>query len=220
MGICAFGALILAGCGQQGQYADQDAGWVSNQPTAVCSNMQGQRVPDSYCQSGSGLGTAVMWYYLGRGMTVPYYGYPLTGGYSRPYWDRTYYHPPSIYNRTYDRRPYSPRTVVVNNYHFHSNTPGASSTTTRTTVTASASGPIHMQAAPHKSGGWFSGFGGSSSSTPSGDSIKSVRTGPGGPSVLALSPRSSSTSSSYGSWGSSRSSSSSYHSSSSSSRRH
>lgn len=46
--------------------------------TAICVDQSGERVDDDRCdrspRSGSGVGSAFLWYYLGRGSAIPYYG--------------------------------------------------------------------------------------------------------------------------------------------------
>jgi hypothetical protein len=69
-------ALLAVGCGQR------DNGWTAQQDTAICTDRSGQRVPDANCQrnTGSHIGSAFLWYYLGRSSTIPYYGERATGG--------------------------------------------------------------------------------------------------------------------------------------------
>jgi hypothetical protein len=77
-------ALLASACGR----SDTDDGWTATDNTAVCTDRQGNRVPDSNCQQqavnsggyhGSG-GNAFLWYYLGRNSAIPYYGERVTGG--------------------------------------------------------------------------------------------------------------------------------------------
>jgi hypothetical protein len=58
-------------------------GWneevIADRDTAVCVDQQGTRVDDSRCgtnrsHGGSGVGSAFLWYYIGRSAAVPYYG--------------------------------------------------------------------------------------------------------------------------------------------------
>ena len=58
-------------------------GWneepIASQDTAICVDQQGARVDDDLCdddrnRGGSGVGTAFLWYYIGRNAAVPYYG--------------------------------------------------------------------------------------------------------------------------------------------------
>lgn len=74
-------ALLVGACGSQ------DHGWTADRDTAICVDKQGQRVPDGQCPAqrtassgSSGLGTAFLWYYLGRSSAVPYYGERAYGG--------------------------------------------------------------------------------------------------------------------------------------------
>ena len=72
----AIAAALLAGaCSSQA-----DNGWeTADRDTAICSDKSGNRVPDANCQQrpsygGGGVGSAFLWYYLGRNSAVPYYG--------------------------------------------------------------------------------------------------------------------------------------------------
>ncbi len=51
---------------------------IADRDTAVCVNQQGERVDDDLCDDdvnrGSGVGSAFLWYYIGRSSAVPYYG--------------------------------------------------------------------------------------------------------------------------------------------------
>ncbi len=52
---------------------------IADRDTAVCVNQQGERVDDDLCdddrsRGGSGVGSAFLWYYIGRSAAVPYYG--------------------------------------------------------------------------------------------------------------------------------------------------
>lgn len=55
-------------------------GWggdvIADRDTAVCVDQQGKRVDDDLCDNdrSSGVGSAFLWYYLGRSAAVPYYG--------------------------------------------------------------------------------------------------------------------------------------------------
>lgn len=85
--------LSLPGC-------SSNDGWnedvVADRDTAICVDKEGKRVDDNQCGQrnvthyggGSGVGTAFLWYYLGRNSAVPYYGesirnprYASTGSY-------------------------------------------------------------------------------------------------------------------------------------------
>lgn len=71
--------LSLPGC-------SSNDGWnedvVADRDTAICVDKEGKRVDDNQCGQrnvvhhggGSGVGTAFLWYYLGRNSAVPYYG--------------------------------------------------------------------------------------------------------------------------------------------------
>ncbi len=73
---------------------DPEPTWQTAQTdTAICVNREGERVDDDNCSNdrgGSGLGNAFLFYYLGRGSAIPYYGsriydprYRTYGSYSR-----------------------------------------------------------------------------------------------------------------------------------------
>jgi hypothetical protein len=53
---------------------------VAKEDTAVCVDKEGKRVDDDRCaprtahSGGSGVGSAFLWYYLGRNARLPYYG--------------------------------------------------------------------------------------------------------------------------------------------------
>ena len=57
-------------------------GWnedvIADRDTAICVDRQGERVDDDRCGGdryrGPGLGSAFLWYYIGRSAAVPYYG--------------------------------------------------------------------------------------------------------------------------------------------------
>jgi hypothetical protein len=71
--------LSLPGCSSDDDW-NQDV--VADRDTAICVDKEGKRVDDSQCgqqtvvhhSGGSGVGTAFLWYYLGRNSAVPYYG--------------------------------------------------------------------------------------------------------------------------------------------------
>lgn len=78
----AIAAALLAGaCSQQ---QDNDWGETAERDTAICTDRNGQRVPEANCQqrahAGSGVGNAFLWYYLGRSSVIPYYGDRVGGG--------------------------------------------------------------------------------------------------------------------------------------------
>jgi hypothetical protein len=60
---------------------------VADRDTAICVDKDGKRVDDSQCgqqtvihhSGGIGVGTAFLWYYLGRNSAVPYYGESIRG---------------------------------------------------------------------------------------------------------------------------------------------
>ena len=74
-------AGALSGCDRQ-----EDKGWDSAaQPTRVCVDQQGKRVPENECATQhTGVGVSpFLWYYLGtlgRGSYAPSYGGMVTGG--------------------------------------------------------------------------------------------------------------------------------------------
>ncbi|WP_174291847.1 hypothetical protein [Sphingomonas bacterium] len=86
-------ALLAAGCGQQ------DNGWTADRDTAVCVDQQGKRVPDDQCpgqrHAGGGMGSAFLWYYLGRQSALPYYGEPVRGGSFTPAAGHSYFRAPA-----------------------------------------------------------------------------------------------------------------------------
>jgi len=94
--LVAASAVTLAACDQQ-QQPDQ---WVAQQDTMVCVDKSGDRVPDGNCQTphagagGAGVGTAFLWYYLGRNSVVPYYGERVSGGSFTRTAGATYFHAP------------------------------------------------------------------------------------------------------------------------------
>lgn len=57
-------------------------GWneevIADRDTAICVDQQGARVDDDLCEDdryrGPGVGSAFLWYYIGRNAAVPYYG--------------------------------------------------------------------------------------------------------------------------------------------------
>ena len=63
---------------------DWDSDVYAQTDTQVCVDKEGNRVNDELCtqnnaynsghRAGSGVGTAFLWYYLGRNSRVPYYG--------------------------------------------------------------------------------------------------------------------------------------------------
>ncbi len=70
--------LSLPGCSSNDEW-NEDV--VADRDTAICVDKEGKRVDDGQCrqrnavhQGGSGVGTAFLWYYLGRNSAVPYYG--------------------------------------------------------------------------------------------------------------------------------------------------
>lgn len=89
-------AILLAACDRQND-------WTTQRDTAVCVDQQGNRVPDSDCQSsatyaggyhGGGGGNAFLWYYLGRHSAIPPYGERATGGSFTRTAGATYFHAP------------------------------------------------------------------------------------------------------------------------------
>ena len=90
-------ALLAAGCSRQ----DPDNGWTADRDTAVCVDQQGHRVPDGQCPRqrsagiGGGMGSAFLWYYIGRQSAVPYYGDVVRGGSYAPSAGRSYFRAPA-----------------------------------------------------------------------------------------------------------------------------
>ncbi len=67
----------LSACSSQEDDWDSDV--VADRETAVCVDQNGNRIADDNCdrqsyRGGGGVGTAFLWYYLGRGSRIPYYG--------------------------------------------------------------------------------------------------------------------------------------------------
>jgi len=90
--LVAASAVTLAACDQH-----QPDQWIAQQDTAVCVDRSGNRVPDADCQNyhpGAGVGTAFLWYYLGRSSAVPYYGERVAGGSFTRTAGATYFHAP------------------------------------------------------------------------------------------------------------------------------
>ncbi len=78
-------AGALSGCDRH-----EDKGWdAAGEPTRVCVDQQGKRVPESQCgaeHTGGGV-SPFLWYYLGtlgRGAYAPGYGGLVGGGSYRP----------------------------------------------------------------------------------------------------------------------------------------
>jgi len=68
--------IALPGCSSNDGWDDNV---VADRDTAVCVDQEGKRVEDRRCNEGqrtggSGLGTGLLWYYIGRNSRVPYYG--------------------------------------------------------------------------------------------------------------------------------------------------
>lgn len=68
--------IALPGCSSNDGWDDQV---VADRDTAVCVDQEGKRVEDRRCNDvprtgGSGIGTGLLWYYIGRNSAVPYYG--------------------------------------------------------------------------------------------------------------------------------------------------
>lgn len=72
--------LALPGCSSRDDW-NEDV--VADRDTAVCVDKNGVRVDDSQCAprqqqayhgGGGGMGSAFLWYYIGRNAAVPYYG--------------------------------------------------------------------------------------------------------------------------------------------------
>ena len=85
--------IALPGCSSNDGWDDNV---VADRDTAVCVDQNGTRVDDSRCGNThrSGVSSGLMWYYLGRGSAVPYYG-------------------DSIRDRRFATGSYNPRTGAV-----------------------------------------------------------------------------------------------------------
>ena len=93
--LAAASAITLAACDQPAKE------WTAEQDTAICADRNGTRVPDAQCQAqsqnhhiGAGVGTAFLWYYLGRNSMIPYYGERVRGGSFTRTPGATYFHAP------------------------------------------------------------------------------------------------------------------------------
>jgi hypothetical protein len=72
-------ALLAAGCGPK---FDEKKGWNAAENTALCTDEQGKRVEDRYCDRNY-RATGYHhygWYYIPRGGYVPAYGMAARGG--------------------------------------------------------------------------------------------------------------------------------------------
>ena len=71
-------AAALAGLPACSSNDDWNQDVIADRDTAVCVDQQGQRVDDDLCDDdryrGPGVGSAFLWYYIGRNSAVPYYG--------------------------------------------------------------------------------------------------------------------------------------------------
>jgi hypothetical protein len=78
-------ALLVAGCGPK---FDAKKGWNAAENTAVCTDQQGRRVEDRYCDRNAAYNNGYHhygWYYMPRGAFVPPLGMAARGGsYSAP----------------------------------------------------------------------------------------------------------------------------------------
>jgi hypothetical protein len=90
-------ALAVSACGRPANQWDESYNVYSDRNTAVCTDKNKRRVPDSYCQQnrGGGAGNAFMWYYLGKSAAVPYHGDPVRGGSFARTPGATYFHAPA-----------------------------------------------------------------------------------------------------------------------------
>lgn len=74
----AMAATLTALSGCSSGEDDWGSDVVADQDTRVCVDQNGNRVADDDCDRGashtSGVGTGLLWYYIGRGSRVPYYG--------------------------------------------------------------------------------------------------------------------------------------------------
>jgi hypothetical protein len=75
-------ALLAAGCGSRSGTNAVGNGWNATENTAVCTDPQGRRVEDRYCQQRQGYygGAHYGWYYIPRGGYVPPFGTAARGG--------------------------------------------------------------------------------------------------------------------------------------------
>ncbi len=84
--VLAISAAVLAGCDRKSNDW-QASSSTTTQPTRVCVDKDGKRVPDEQCpapgtqvHSGGGIGNAFLWYYLGTQMANRPYAVPPMGG--------------------------------------------------------------------------------------------------------------------------------------------
>jgi hypothetical protein len=74
-------AATLSTLGACSGEAEKDGEVLADRDTAVCVDQNGTRIEDEHCAKpgarsgiGSGLASAAMWYYVGRGGRIPYRG--------------------------------------------------------------------------------------------------------------------------------------------------
>lgn len=74
----AMAATLTALSGCSSSEDDWGSDVVADQDTRVCVDQNGNRVQDDDCERRashrSGIGAGFLWYYVGRGSRVPYYG--------------------------------------------------------------------------------------------------------------------------------------------------
>ena len=64
--------LALPACTSSNNGWDEDV--IADNDTAICVNAEGERVDDDLCDDDRYRSSGFMYYYLGRGSRVPYYG--------------------------------------------------------------------------------------------------------------------------------------------------
>jgi uncharacterized membrane protein YgcG len=96
-------ALTASACNRAPAYGYYNDGYYAGANTQVCTDRAGRRVPDINCQQayyGGGY-NPYLWYYVGGGYPVPYYGTVVHGGtWSRPSNFRSYVRAPAQANVT------------------------------------------------------------------------------------------------------------------------
>jgi len=85
--VLAISTAVLAGCERKAN--DWQASSTTTQPTRVCVDKDGKRVPDDQCPApgavghgggGGGIANAFLWYYIGSSMANRQYVVPPVGG--------------------------------------------------------------------------------------------------------------------------------------------
>ena len=97
--LAAAGAVLLTACGRSND--DWNGNQLAQQDTVICTDRDGNRVPDSECEHrGTGGVSPFLWYYLGRSASLPYYGEHVRGGSFTRTANATYFHAPASTSMT------------------------------------------------------------------------------------------------------------------------